>query len=176
LRALGVEPNAGSRAHFYVGQTEVALSGMTPRPGAAETLRALRAGGLHVGVVSNIDDDQFGALWNHCGLDPLVDATTTSEQARSCKPDADIFHAALAKAGPLRPEDVVFVGDSVPHDVAGANALGMTSVLIEDLTSDSAHAHPPAHVISDLRQLVGIALDAASAAGSGPLAREDAPS
>jgi putative hydrolase of the HAD superfamily len=166
LRALGVTPSEDSRRLFYAGQTDVALAEMEPRPGTVDTLRMLRKRGLHVGVVSNIDDDQFDALWARCGLGPWVDAITTSEQARSCKPDPEIFRTALEKAGGVQPEEVVFVGDSVPHDVAGANSLGMTSVLIEDLASDAGLPHQPTHVIADLRELIEIAqVGAPGAAG-----------
>lgn len=157
LRALGALPRIDSRDRFYTGQTEVALPWIEPRERAPETLRALRSRGLHLGIVSNIDDDQFGPLWERCGLGPLVDATTTSEQARSCKPHPDIFHAALAKTDGVRPEEVVFVGDSVGHDVAGANALGMTSVLIEGPAPRPGDPHQPAHIITDLHELLEIA-------------------
>ena len=77
----------------------------------------LRERDLHVGIVSNVDDDQFRAAWSGFGLEDHVDAVTTSEEAGSCKPDAAIYRLALAKAGGPPPEAVVFVGDSVPHDV-----------------------------------------------------------
>ena len=156
VRALGAQTRSDTRSRFYLGQTEVALPAIEPRDGTVEALRELRARGLHVGVVSNIDDDQFELLWRHCGLGPLVDATTTSEQAGSCKPHPDIFHAALTKTEGVPPREVVFVGDSVDHDVAGANPLGMTSVLIETRAPAADAPHQPAHVISDPRELLAI--------------------
>lgn len=155
LRSLGVaaEP-ADEDVRFsqgrVLGEPEVA-----PRPDAAETLSGLRARGLHVSIVSNIDDDQLAAIWSRLGLEAHVDAITTSEEARSCKPDARIFRLALEKAGDPAPESVLFVGDSPWHDVAGANALGMTSVLIGSPPPEGGPA--PHHVIGSLRELLAIA-------------------
>jgi putative hydrolase of the HAD superfamily len=117
----------------------------------------LRDAGIHVGIVSNIDDDQFGPLWQKIGLDSLVNATTTSEGARSCKPYPEIYQIALGKTGGVAPHETVFVGDSVPHDVAGANALGMTSVLLSKQALEPNAKAIPHHVVDDLRTLLDIA-------------------
>ncbi|MCL4686818.1 HAD family hydrolase [Myxococcota bacterium] len=153
LRSLGVEASADDPDLRFsqgrvLGEPEIA-----PRADAATTLAALRARGLHVSIVSNIDDDQLEAVWSRLGLDAHVDAITTSEEARSCKPDARIFELALAKAGDPPPASVVFVGDSPWHDVAGANALGMTSVL---LGAAPAGAPIPHHQIDALAELLAI--------------------
>jgi putative hydrolase of the HAD superfamily len=153
LRSVGIDAAADDAdvqlsRHRVLGEPEVAA-----REDAAQTLAALRRRGLHVAVVSNIDDDQLAALWPQIGLADHVDAVTTSEEARSCKPDARIFHVALEKAGSPPPESVVFVGDSPWHDVAGARALGMTSVLIG---SAPAGAPEPHHVVASLSELLAI--------------------
>lgn len=154
LRSLGVDASAEDEDVRFsqgrvLGEPEIA-----PRPDAADTLAGLRARGLHVSIVSNIDDDQLAAVWGRLGLGEHVDAITTSEEARSCKPDARIFQLALEKAGGPAPESVVFVGDSPWHDVAGANALGMTSVLIGGAPPEGAPA--PRHLIGSLRELLAI--------------------
>ena len=153
LRSLGVEahaddPDVRLSEGRVLGEPEV-----TPREDAAATLAALRGRGLHVQIVSNIDNDQLEAIWARIGLAQHVDAVTTSEEARSCKPHPGIFQLALSKAGGPPPESVVFVGDSPWHDVAGANALGMTSVLIGQAP---AEAPPARHVIASLGELLGI--------------------
>lgn len=92
-------------------------------------------------------------MWSRLGLGEHVDAITTSEEARSCKPDARIFQLARAKAGDPPHASVVFVGDSPWHDAAGANALGMTSVL---LGAAPAGAPVPHHRIDALAELLAI--------------------
>lgn len=105
------------------------LEHLLPRPDAHEALAALRERGLHTAVVSNADDAWVGPLLVRHGLDALVDGWTSSEEAWSCKPHRGIFDHALAKAGRTAAE-TVYVGDSPVHDVAGANAVGMRTVLI----------------------------------------------
>lgn len=155
LRALGVAASPDDEDVRFSQARVLGEPAVAPRPDAAETLAALRARGLHVSVVSNIDDDQLAALWGRLGLHELVDAITTSEEARSCKPDARIFELALEKAGGPPPQSVLFVGDSPWHDVAGANALGMTSVLLGEPPPEGAPR--PHHVIGTLRELLAIA-------------------
>jgi 2-haloalkanoic acid dehalogenase type II len=99
------------------------------REGTVETLQALRARGLHLGIVSNIDDDQLRHLVRLSQLDDYVDDILSSETAGSCKPDPAIFEEALRRAG-CRPEEALFIGDTLQQDVAGANRVGLRSVLL----------------------------------------------
>lgn len=154
LAELGVEPAEEAGDHFYEAQSDLGMARVTVREGALETLGTLRDRGLHLSIVSNIDDDQFDPLFTRLELTSWFDCTTTSEEARSCKPDPGIFRMALRKAGEPRPEEVVFVGDSVPHDIAGAAALGMTTVLLGPAPHSASPA--PDHVISRLDELLAI--------------------
>ena len=156
LVALGVEPEAGSESALYMGQSEVGYAAVQPREGVGETLAALRRRGLHLGIVSNIDEDQFHPLWDRIGLGRYFDAVTTSEEARSCKPHPGIYRHALGKADGVSPEEVVFVGDSLEYDVAGANALGMTTVLITEPPSQAEGSEDPDHVIEAIPELLQI--------------------
>lgn len=156
LRGLGASPEPDDGERFYRAQNEIAPAAVSPRRDAAETLAALRARGIHVGIVSNIDDDQFAALWERMDLRDHVDAITTSEAARSCKPHLEIYRVALAKAGGVAPGDALFVGDSVAHDVAGANALGMTSVLLARQAPAVTGPAAPARVVARLRGVLDL--------------------
>jgi putative hydrolase of the HAD superfamily len=155
LRGLGVAARADDPDLRLSERSVLGEAAVQARDDAAATLAALRERGLHVQVVSNIDDDQLQAIWPRIGLGAHVDAVTTSEEARSCKPDAAIFRLALEKAGGPPAESVVFVGDSPWHDVAGANALGMTSVLIGEGPPPAA-APAPHHRIASLGELLAI--------------------
>jgi FMN phosphatase YigB (HAD superfamily) len=92
-------------------------------------LEALRDRGIYRGVVSNADDDFLGPILERHGLAALVDDWTSSEEADSCKPDPEIYRWALRKAGCAAAE-VLFVGDSLQHDIAGADAVGMRTALV----------------------------------------------
>jgi putative hydrolase of the HAD superfamily len=128
---LGVDPPASVLDQFTVEHTELLVRHMPPRPDTIATLQELRARGLYCAVVSNADDDYLHAALEHHGLAPLLDDWTSSEEAASCKPDPGIYDHAVRKAG-LASDQLLFVGDSLQHDVAGAHRVGLRSVLISD--------------------------------------------
>lgn len=124
-------------------QYQATIDNAVPRPDCLSTLRTLRERRLHVHVVSNIDDEQLLPMLDRMQIAPLLDGWTSSDEAKSCKPDAQIFHSALAKAG-VAAQQVLFVGDSVGHDIVGPAAIGMRTAL---LTADAKSA--PVDAASD---------------------------
>ena len=136
-------------------QYQATIDTAVPRPDCLATLRALRVYGLHVHVVSNIDDEQLLPMLDRMGITPLLDGWTSSDEAKSCKPDAQIFRHALAKAG-VSVEQVLFVGDSVGHDIVGPAALGMrTALLTADAQPAQVHVQPD-YVVETLSDVVAI--------------------
>jgi putative hydrolase of the HAD superfamily len=125
------------------------------REGVHDTLAALRAHGCHLGIVSNADDDQFAHMVKLGQLESHFDSLLSSEQARSCKPDLAIFQEALRRAD-CAPEEALFVGDSLQQDIAGANRLGLQSVLIwSDANREPpAGEHRPRHIVRHVPALL----------------------
>ncbi len=98
-------------------------------PGVPDALRALRAAGLTLVVVSNSDgtvEEGLAAM----GLRPLLDAVVDSAVVGIEKPDPAIFRHALALAG-VRPDRALHVGDLHAVDVLGARAAGLHAVLLD---------------------------------------------
>ena len=125
------------------------------RPDCLDCLRGLRGRGLHVQIVSNIDEGQLEALVRRLGLESAIDACTSSESAQSCKPDHGIYDYTLEKARCAAAE-VLFVGDSPTHDIVGPQALGMlTALLVADARPGSEDCSPD-FVIERLGQVVEI--------------------
>jgi HAD superfamily hydrolase (TIGR01549 family) len=89
-----------------------------PYPDTAPTLRALRARGIKIGIVSNVPQDLRPIFATH-GLADLVDAFTHSFEVGVEKPDPAIFQRACERLG-TKPEETLMVGD---HPVADAGAL-----------------------------------------------------
>ncbi len=129
LNALGAHVDDAQLERYRERQWERHVRDFSLREGVVETLQALRERGLHLGVVSNIDDDQLVHLMALSELQPYFDSILSSEQAGSCKPDAEIFSVALRRAN-CRPDQALFVGDTLAQDVAGANQAGLHSVLL----------------------------------------------
>jgi HAD superfamily hydrolase (TIGR01457 family) len=93
-----------------------------------------------------------GTLWPGAGALLAAVATTTGTEPEIVgKPNAPLFHAALARAGGGRP---LVIGDRLDTDVAGAAALGWDSLLVlTGITrrADLEHAASrPTYVADDL--------------------------
>lgn len=161
-RALGAEPTAKWVDDLIDSQREAVTEQFSLRDDCVETLEELRASGLRIAVVSNIDDDYLQPMLQRAGLTKLLHHWTSSEEARSCKPDAGIYRYACGKAG-CRPEQVLFVGDSPEQDITGARALGMTTVLIREEGapppgSGVGASAEPHHHITRLAEVLPLAL------------------
>jgi putative hydrolase of the HAD superfamily len=111
--------------------TEVLLDSLrfVPYPDAAGTLAVLRAAGMRLAVVSNWDCSLASVL-AEVGLAAAVDEVVVSAQVGVSKPDRRIFEAALERLR-CKPEQALFVGDSLETDVAGARAAGIRSLLLD---------------------------------------------
>jgi 2-haloalkanoic acid dehalogenase type II len=154
---LGGAVNEEHLASYRRLQWELHRRDFRLREGVVETLAELRRRGLHLGVVSNIDDDQLAHLADLAELHQYFDWLLSSETARSCKPDPAIFAEALRRAG-CRPDESLFVGDSLAQDIAGANRAGLRSVLLwhredRDPPLDGVR---PRHVIRRIPELLDL--------------------
>lgn len=92
-------------------------------------LESLRERRLKTGLVSNAFDppDLLHGDLRRMGLAERLDAAVFSSEVGKRKPHPLIFEVALQRLG-VAPERALFVGDSLSADVAGAHALGMTTV------------------------------------------------
>ena len=175
FRAMGNQPSYSHRALFtaaYLAMAEAlggridpqtaetavdrqyaaTLNAATLRPDCIATLLALRECGVHLQIVSNIDEEQLYGLVEELGLAGLLDEFTSSEAARSCKPDPGIYRFALAKAQ-CDPAAVLFVGDTLHHDIAGPAAMGMRTAWLTTDAKGASEDVRPDFVITALAEL-----------------------
>lgn len=106
-------------------------------PDTLDALRTLKAGGFHLGVVSNVDNASFEDT--HKRLGGMIDTVVTAETVGACKPDPKMFEAlfsALAARGIAR-KRILHIAQSRFHDVAPGNELGLDVVWI-----DGRHGRP----------------------------------
>ncbi|MCD6372922.1 MAG: TIGR02253 family HAD-type hydrolase [Thermococcus sp.] len=99
-------------------------------PDAVETLKALKDLGLHVGIITDSDNDYIEAHLKALGIYDLFDSITTSEDAGYYKPHPRPFQLALEKAG-VEAGEALYVGDNPAKDCVGAKNVGMMSVLLD---------------------------------------------
>ncbi len=102
-----------------------------PAPGAVELLAALKAAGYRVGLLSNTPGGRWVQRWTDShGFRPYVDVVITSDALGIRKPRPEIFLATLERLGLHDPARGVMVGDTLAHDIVGAQALGLRTVLV----------------------------------------------
>ena len=87
-------------------------------------LAELRDRGIRIVICSNWDWDLREAV-AESGLTDAVDAMVSSAWVGARKPHHRIFTAALAEAGGVPHEEVLFVGDTWGPDVEGPLAVGL---------------------------------------------------
>jgi putative hydrolase of the HAD superfamily len=97
------------------------------REGLAETLSALRAQGIRLGIVTN------GEVWfqepkiKQLSIGRYLSTVVISEAVQVQKPDPRIFAHALAEIG-CGAAETWFVGDDPVNDVLGAAAVGLRAI------------------------------------------------
>ncbi len=157
LEGLGATVDPEHLTRYRVAQWKRHARDFRLRDGVVDTLRALQHRGLHLGMVSNIDDDQLAHLIDIAGIAGYFDSILSSEQAGSCKPDPLIFGVAVQRAG-CPAAEALFVGDTLAQDVAGANRAGLRSALLwhrEDREPPDAEPRPH-HVIRRIPDLLAL--------------------
>lgn len=87
---------------------------------------ALKSAGLKIGILSDFPPEQKGRLW---GLRSLCDVCIGSEESGALKPSIYPFGILAKKLG-VKPEEILYVGNSLKYDVRGANGYGMKSAYL----------------------------------------------
>ncbi|AXR76873.1 HAD family hydrolase [Natrarchaeobaculum sulfurireducens] len=128
--AVGVEALVGERLPTDAWKPtfdDHVASSIRPVPGAVETIDTLADRDLHLGVISDVDDDAGNRMLERFGVRDRFDSITTSEAVGRTKPDPAIFETALETAD-VAPSRSLMIGDRYDHDVRGADAVGMRGV------------------------------------------------
>lgn len=119
--------------------------------GARDALNALHGTGIRLGLICDTGLTP-GRVVRHFleaqGLLALLTSTIFSDEWSLPKPHPEVFHAALSELD-VDASEAVHIGDLKRTDVAGARAVGMTTVRLRARNDDpSAHAEAD-HVVDD---------------------------
>ena len=153
-----------ARLVFRISSQEVrslpdSLGDWAPFPDTVAALRQLKKR-YKLAVISNTDDDLFARTAAH--LEVPFDAVITAQQARSYKPSLNNFRVALDRLGSGQ-EQVLHVAQSLYHDVAPANELGIASVWVNrqgrpGASGGAAGTAKPDLVVADMATLAAMAV------------------
>src|ERR1051326_6222911 len=98
-------------------------------PETTEVLAELKRRNLKLGVISNFDNRAYTVM-RSLEILHFFDAVTLSSETGYCKPERQIFQAAV-QALHVSASEVLLVGDSLHDDVEAAIRAGLSAVLID---------------------------------------------
>ena len=95
-------------------------------PDTRDSLRSMKQR-YNLAIISNVDDDLFAPTAEV--LEVELDVVVTAQQCGSYKPDHRNFDVALERMG-IEKDRWLHIGESLYHDIAPANELGIASVWV----------------------------------------------
>ena len=129
LKHLGIEENA--ELVKTVHSKWLDFIDFTLYPESKKVLEELRKRGLKLGLISTAYEEEIRFVLEKVNLETAIfDIIVGVDTAECMKPHPDIFKYALRKLK-IRPEEAIFVGDSVEADYNGAENAGLHALLID---------------------------------------------
>ncbi len=146
LQAAGVPATPALVAELVADTLQLDI--YAPFADAVPTLEALTAAGVRLVLISNAFPS-MAAIMRHLDLERYFAHCLYSCTVGCEKPQAEIFHLALAAAGV--PAAATCFVDDVPRNIEAARALGIPSYLLD------RHDHHPASPLPRLATLTALA-------------------
>ena len=123
-----------SEEHLKVYKDSM-VNNCKPYKGVVSLLKKISVN-YKIGLLTNAyDAGEQSARIANSGLEKYFNEIVISGEIGIYKPDPEIFKYILKKMESL-PENTVFVGDSVAHDIKGAKNIGMKTVLVTESIPD----------------------------------------
>jgi len=153
----------GRRMHVSITEQQgmafmKSLTRWAPFPDTNAALQAMKKK-FRLGIISNVDDDLFGVTRKK--LEVEFDFVITAQEVRSYKPSHRNFEEALRR-GRVSKDQMLHAGQSLYHDVAPANALGIANVWVNRPSArpGSGAARPgvatPTYQVRNLSELAAL--------------------
>ena len=159
--AEALEPHCEQIAHMW----EVTHYHRSLRPRVPEMLEGLKGLGMKLGIVSNT-----AALWQvfdilkEYGIRDYFQDVTLSSVTGTRKPDPIIFEVAMRQLQ-SRPEQSVYVGDTVSRDIIGSKRAGFAiaiqigSKLTKEKDAGVLREFEPDYLVEDIYDVLPIVRD-----------------
>jgi len=99
-------------------------------PDVMDTLNQLKARNIKTGIVTNGLKRDYEQILQKLGAKDCFDVVVGIDACNKAKPDKEIFLWAAKKLH-VKPEETIFVGDSIEKDYEGAMKAGLKPLLID---------------------------------------------
>jgi len=146
-------------AETYSSYQRTIHDGMVrPYPGALEVVRALKAAGAALGVVTSRRTAMAQRTLACCGLAGDFDVLIGADDVVKAKPDPEPVYLALERLGlPSAADRTLLVGDS-PFDIRAGRAAGTrtAAVLWGPFAREALLAEGPDHVVGRVEELLAL--------------------
>ena len=125
-----------------------------------QALDQLQQAGLSLAICSNADWMERNG-WESSPLSQRFDSAIFSCDVGYVKPEPEIYQLCLDELK-VKAQDTVFVGDGGSNELAGAKAMGMTTVMTTEITSQiypeviDKRKKDADHIINHISQLINI--------------------
>jgi phosphonatase-like hydrolase len=153
-------------------RTAVDRTGISPVPGAEETIRELSESGLRVCLISSLPRRLLGLALDTLGWWRLADLTLCPEDVPRGCPWPDLMLAAMLRLGVEDVGAAAFAG-STASEIQCAKRAGagvVAGVLTGGHTGDRLRTASATHLIDGIAQLPGLVLGSDTARPTGPAA------
>jgi HAD superfamily hydrolase (TIGR01509 family) len=101
---------------------------LKPTRGARRLLERIRQDGITLAIATSAQAAEVEGLLRVAQVNDLIQAASSSDDAKESKPDPDIVHAALQRAGHEAAETIM-IGDT-PYDIEAAARAGVGSIVL----------------------------------------------
>ncbi|HEV2677325.1 MAG TPA: HAD family hydrolase [Aliidongia sp.] len=96
-------------------------------PDVRRLFQRLLEHGMKVALASSAKGDELETYKQIAGIEDLIDAETSSDDADKSKPHPDIFEAAIQRLGAVPRAAIYVVGDT-PYDAEAAGKAGLRTI------------------------------------------------
>ncbi len=122
-------------------------------PHTTEVLDYLKEKNYELHLITNGFEKTQHTKLNNSGLDIYFNQVVTSECSNSVKPQKEIFHYALNKAGAALHHSIM-LGDNLEADIQGAMNVGMDNIFINHIHISTTMK--PTFTVTSLKELKNI--------------------
>ncbi len=145
-----------------VAYHDTKFGSLEPFPDVLPLLAKLQGVGIQTGIITHGWTIKQAEKLIRLGILPHVDpeAVFISDQVGISKPNPKLYALALERLG-LEPQQVMYVGDNLEHDIAPPASLGIHTVWARRAAKadQDLEAAQPDHVVDDFGELESVLRD-----------------